>query len=246
MTRCSTSAAGIRRSRSLIEDVPVGGGAFRDSGVRVVVVHVLGPDVADLDYLDRFERNLFTPDAVLIVRNSGLITNGRSYDVALRSGEQASMRVLRRDAEGAARRWCSCRVSACMSEVTDRGLSFAEAMNGKVWIRTERPLSIFDRLRVQQVVDGRIAARYLGKSRPSGCRKCGPRRLGRAGEGDGRNGKAGRSSRGASAGQGGDAGGRRDFGLAEEIARVEQAALDWGGACRCAGRPVHTRASEGD
>ena len=34
-------------------------------GVRVVAVHVVGPDMADLDYLDRFDRDLFTPEAVL-------------------------------------------------------------------------------------------------------------------------------------------------------------------------------------
>lgn len=51
----------------LVEDVPVAA-ALAELGVRVVVVHVLGPDVADLDYLDRFERNLFAPEAVLIVR----------------------------------------------------------------------------------------------------------------------------------------------------------------------------------
>ena len=65
----------------LVEDVPVAA-ALAELGVRVVVVHVLGPDVADLDYLDRFERNLFAPEAVLIVRNSGLVLNGRSDDVA--------------------------------------------------------------------------------------------------------------------------------------------------------------------
>ena len=70
----------------LVEDVPVAA-ALSELGVRVVVVHVLGPDVADLDYLDRFERNLFTPDAVLIVRNSGLILNGRSNDIAFASLE---------------------------------------------------------------------------------------------------------------------------------------------------------------
>ena len=47
----------------LVEDVPVAA-ALAELGVRVVVVHVLGPDVADLDYLDRFERNLFMPEAV--------------------------------------------------------------------------------------------------------------------------------------------------------------------------------------
>jgi hypothetical protein len=129
----------------LVEDVPVAA-ALSELGVRVVVVHVLGPDVADLDYLDRFERNLFTPDAVLIVRNSGLILNGRSNDIAFASleGHAGLQRAVR---SGAALVFLPR--LACMSEVTDRGLSFAEAMNGKVGT-DGKGLSIFDRLRVRK------------------------------------------------------------------------------------------------
>ena len=129
----------------LVEDVPVAA-ALAELGVRVVVVHVLGPDVADLDYLDRFERNLFTPEAVLIVRNSGLILNGRSDDVAFATldGHAGLQRALDKGAV-----LVSLPRLACMSEVTDRGLSFAEAMNGKFGA-DGKALSIFDRLRVRK------------------------------------------------------------------------------------------------
>jgi hypothetical protein len=132
--------------------------------VRVVVVHVLGPDVADLDYLDRFERNLFTPDAVLIVRNSGLITNGRSNDIAFASLE-GHAGLQRAVSNGAL--LVSLPRLACMAEVTDRGLGFAAAMNGKVGV-DGKGLSIFDRFRVRKWwtdelprVFGKIPAEWL-------------------------------------------------------------------------------------
>jgi hypothetical protein len=129
----------------LVEDVPVAA-ALSELGVRVVVVHVLGPDVADLDYLDRFERNLFTADAVLIVRNSGLITNGRSNDIAFASleGHAGLQRAVSKGGVVV-----SLPSLACMSEVTDRGLTFAEALSGKSGADGKN-LSIFNRLRVRK------------------------------------------------------------------------------------------------
>ena len=45
----------------LVAEVPIVP-TLEDEGVRVVVVHVVGPDLADLDYLDRFEQDdLFAP-----------------------------------------------------------------------------------------------------------------------------------------------------------------------------------------
>ena len=50
----------------LVAEVPIVP-TLEDEGVRVVVVHVVGPDLADLDYLDRFEQDdLFAPEATLI------------------------------------------------------------------------------------------------------------------------------------------------------------------------------------
>ena len=129
----------------LVEDVPVAA-ALSEVGVRVVAVHVLGPDVADLDYLDRFERNLFTPEAVLIVRNSGLILNGQSDKIAFAAleGHAGLQRAFDKGAV-----LVSLPRLGCMSEVTDRGLSFAEALNGKCGT-DGKGLSIFDRHRVRK------------------------------------------------------------------------------------------------
>src|SRR5271165_6417699 len=66
----------------LVAEVPIVP-TLEDEGVRVVVVHVVGPDLADLDYLDRFEQDdLFAPEATLIVMNGGLVLSGRSLDFA--------------------------------------------------------------------------------------------------------------------------------------------------------------------
>jgi hypothetical protein len=130
----------------LVEDVPVAT-TLEELGVRVVVVHVLGPDVADLDYLDRFERNdLFAPEAVLIVENGGLVLTGRSQEFAFASlNEHASMsRVIRKGA-----RVLVMPRLPCMSEVTDRGLAFADAMNGKAGT-DGKSISVFDRARVRK------------------------------------------------------------------------------------------------
>ena len=60
-------------SARLVAEVPIVP-TLEDEGVRVVVVHVVGPDLADLDYLDRFEQDdLFAPEATLIVMNGGLV-----------------------------------------------------------------------------------------------------------------------------------------------------------------------------
>ena len=66
----------------LVAEVPIAT-TLEDEGVRVVVVHVVGPDLADLDYLDRFEQDdLFAPEATLIVMNGGLVLSGRWLDFA--------------------------------------------------------------------------------------------------------------------------------------------------------------------
>ncbi len=130
----------------LIKDVPLAA-TLEEMGVRLVVVHVLGPDMADLDYLDRFDRNdLFAPEAVLIVRNGGLVLTGRSYDVAF---EQVSKHpsVLRVTLKGATA--VTMPRLSCMAEVTDRKLGFADAMNGASGA-DGKTLSVFDRARVRK------------------------------------------------------------------------------------------------
>ena len=52
--------------------------SLEEQGIRVVVVHMVGPDAADLDYLDSFEDGgLFAAPATLVVQNAGLVMTAR-------------------------------------------------------------------------------------------------------------------------------------------------------------------------
>ncbi len=66
----------------LVQDVPVAA-MLEEAGVRVVLVHVIGPETPDLDYLERFTvDNLFASKHTLIVLNAGLVLSGRSLEAA--------------------------------------------------------------------------------------------------------------------------------------------------------------------
>ncbi len=130
----------------LVVEVPIAT-ALEGEGVRVVVAHVIGPEVADLDYLDRFEQNdLFAPEATLIVMNSGLVVSGRSVDYAFQSVNRHKT-IGRSIGKGA--RIVVMPSLACLAEVTDRRLLFEEAMDGKVGA-DGRSVSILDRHRVRK------------------------------------------------------------------------------------------------
>lgn len=128
----------------LVEEAPIVR-TLEEFGVRVVLIHVVGPEVADLDYLERFQAEaLFAPEATVIVLNGGLVLTGRSINSAFEN--------VRRHPVITAAMLSGARVLtfpklACMSEVTDRHLSFADAMK-----RVERPgiepLAFFDPPRV--------------------------------------------------------------------------------------------------
>ena len=46
-------------------------------GIRLVLAHVIGPEKADLDYLEQFMANgLFVPEATLLILNAGLVLSG--------------------------------------------------------------------------------------------------------------------------------------------------------------------------
>lgn len=114
-------------------------------GHRVVLAHVVGPEMADLDYLERFlAGNLFAPKATLIVLNQGLVLNGRSAAFAFGAVLQhpALVEAARKGAKTV-----MMPSLACMSAVTDRALTFADAMNG-VAAPGKPPLSFFDQERV--------------------------------------------------------------------------------------------------
>lgn len=130
----------------LVQEVPVLE-AMEGSAVRVVGLFVIGPEKADLDYLEQFaEVDGFMPAASAIVLNSGLVLSGRSAGGAFKPVlEHCAIRnALERGAKVA-----MMPALSCMAQVTDRGLTFTEAMNGEAGDGTE-PLSLFDRARVNK------------------------------------------------------------------------------------------------
>jgi hypothetical protein len=130
----------------LIEEVPIVS-VLQQHGICLVIALVLGPDMADVDYLERFtERSTLMPDGMLIVLNGGLVLTGRSTDFAFSEVMQHSA-VNAAMANGAL-------VSvfprlACMQDVTDRHLTFTEAMNGAKGTGSQ-PFCPFDQARVHR------------------------------------------------------------------------------------------------
>ena len=114
-------------------------------GIRVVVAHIVGPEKADLDYLSHFSgHQLAAPEATLIVLNAGLVMSGRSAANAFAAVREhkAFQATINQGA-----RVAMMPLLSCMSQVTDRGLTFAEAINGVTKPGLE-PLSFFDQERV--------------------------------------------------------------------------------------------------
>jgi hypothetical protein len=129
---------------TLVEEVPIVT-ALERRGIRLVVAHVVGPELADLDYLEKylFDR-LLAPDATVIVLNGGLVLTGRSADFAFAGVHKhpALLAALKQGAEVA----LMPRL-ACMPAVVERGLGFADAMNGQ-GKPGQPPLSFLDQERV--------------------------------------------------------------------------------------------------
>ena len=95
--------------------------------VRLVLWQVLGPDVADLDYLKlSMEAGLFAP-ATLLVLNAGLVRSKRSIEAVFAevTGHKVFVDAV---AQGAQVVWFPGLV--CMKGVAERGLTFGEAKRG--------------------------------------------------------------------------------------------------------------------
>jgi hypothetical protein len=130
----------------LIQEVPLLE-AIEGSAVRVVGLFCVGPETADLDYLEQFaEVDMFMPSASVIVMNAGLVLSGRSASGAFGAilEHPAILAALTKGAKLA-----MMPALTCMSEVTDRGLTFTAAMNGEAKPGGE-PLALFDRARVNR------------------------------------------------------------------------------------------------
>jgi hypothetical protein len=131
---------------SLVEEVPLVG-VLGEQGIQAVGLFCVGPERADLDYLEHFASGgLFLPEQTMIVLNAGLVLSGRSAGGAFSAVRQHP--AFRAAVEKGAR-IAMMPPLGCMAEVTDRGLTFSEAADGKVKAGQE-PLSIFDRPRVHR------------------------------------------------------------------------------------------------
>ena len=96
--------------------------------VRFVAVHVLGPDLEDLEFLDALAwTQLFTSAATLFVLNAGLAPRGWLAGTAFRGvcEHPALLAGLRRGAKVAL-----MPALECMGEVLNRGLSFEDIARG--------------------------------------------------------------------------------------------------------------------
>jgi hypothetical protein len=130
----------------LVQEVPVLE-AMEGSAVRVVGLFCIGPEKADLDYLEQFaEVDRFMPAASVVVLNSGLVLSGRSSGGAFKP--VLAHRVIK-GALGRGAKVAMMPALTCMSQVTDRGLTFEEAMDGRAK-NGDEPLSLFDRARVNR------------------------------------------------------------------------------------------------
>jgi hypothetical protein len=131
---------------SLVEDVPVIE-ALAAQGTDVIGLFCVGPEQADLDYLDAMSNNeIFAPKATMIVMNAGLVLSGRSANGAFSAITQnaAFKAAIARGAKVS-----MFPALTCMAEVTDRGLTFAEAAEGTLR-PGQAPMSLFDPTRVRE------------------------------------------------------------------------------------------------
>src|SRR5260370_41277706 len=126
---------------SLVEDVPLVG-LLGEQDIQAVGLFCVGPERADLDYLENVASvGLFLPEATIIRLHAWLVLSGRSAGGAFAAVRQHP--AFRAAVEKGAR-IAMMPPLACMAEVTDRGLTFSEAADGKVNPGQE-PLSLFDR-----------------------------------------------------------------------------------------------------
>ncbi|WP_034999247.1 hypothetical protein [Beijerinckia mobilis] len=130
----------------LIEEYPIVS-VLQDHGICLVIAQVIGPDMADVDYLERFtERSTLMPDGMLIVFNGGLVLTGRSANVAF--SEVAKHQAIDTAVDQGAIIKVFPRLP-CMQEVTDRHLTFLEVMNGEKG-RGSQAFCPFDQARVNR------------------------------------------------------------------------------------------------
>jgi hypothetical protein len=130
----------------LVQEVPLLD-VVDSSALKIVGIFCVGPERADLDYLEQFSQDdMFLPPASVIVFNTGLVLSGRSARSAF--APIAESPALKRALENGAQ-IAVMPALTCMSQVTDRELTFVEALDG--FSKGDAgPLSLFDRARVNR------------------------------------------------------------------------------------------------
>ncbi len=131
---------------NLIEDVPILD-ILSASNIKVVAVYNLGTEQADLDFLTHYaESGMFVPERTMIVMNAGLVLSGRSVKSAFATVREnpGLLSALDRGAQVS-----TMPALSCMSEVTNRGITFPEAAAGVVR-PGQTPMSMFDPVRVRE------------------------------------------------------------------------------------------------
>ena len=143
---------------SLVHEVPVIG-QLDQHGIDVIGVFCVGPEKADIDYLDHFaQTESFLPQATVIVLNAGLVLSGRSAEGAFETvlAMPAVTAAVRRGA-----RVVMMPALSCMAEVTDRGISFTDAAENRVR-PGQAPMSLFDPVRVREWWTKKVPAFFDG------------------------------------------------------------------------------------
>ena len=140
------AGGGFNAFGSLVDEIPILG-TLEERGIDTVVFFCVGPEKADLDYLAQYaDSESFLPKATVIVLNAGLVLSGRSANGAFAPVLDTKV-VKSAIVRGA--KVVTMPALACMSEVTDRGLTFEEAAAGMVKPGQE-PMSMFDPTRVNE------------------------------------------------------------------------------------------------
>lgn len=136
---------------------------LEDAGIRPVALHLLGPELADLDYLNSSAQSgLFSPAATILVLNEGLVLSGRSSRAAFAN---VSAHPVFKAAVARGAQVMVLPALGCMAQVTDRGLTFDEAAAGRQIDGFEKT-SLFDQARVTRWW-GKLMPAFFGALNPA-------------------------------------------------------------------------------
>ena len=128
----------------VIEETPLAE-LMEDAGISLVVAYVLGPDAADIDYLDMLmNENKFHPHRSLVVLNEGLAPQGHNPITAFKTTREHPVvrQVLARGGHVV-----SFPALKAMGEVTKRGLPYRTLLNS---FDKDRSITPFDMHRIRR------------------------------------------------------------------------------------------------